>query len=97
MARVLPCKFLPFFPMLFDSLIIPVKDTISKDDVASCELQVVAVKALSGFFLVAEEVVNTIKTSLGVHEVYQGHYEQTHGHSDKVKHGEHCINLSRCD
>ncbi len=71
--------------MLFNLLVVPLEDTVSKLDISHLKLIVVFINAFEAFLLVAKEMVNSIHTCLSINKATNHHHEQTHGGGNEIK------------
>lgn len=64
---------------------LPLECTIVEFDVSHLKFFVVEIATFHIFLLVTEEVVDSVQTGLRIHEVDDGHDDQSHRNRDEVE------------
>ena len=86
-------QFLSLFEVVFDFLIFPLEHTVIELNVSYLQISIIKVYSFKFSFFVAEEMVDSFQTGLGVHKGDESHDDQSHRDSNKIKYGDYGVYL----
>lgn len=71
--------------MALDRLVLPLEQAVVELNISNLKIRIIEVNSVEFSLFVAEKVVDSFQTGLGVHEGDDGHDNQSHGDCDQVE------------